>query len=64
VVVKDGRVVELVEAKLSEEKISTSLGYYAERLKPMRALQVVGDVRARGWQKGALAMTSVLEEFR
>ncbi len=63
VVVKDGVVTELIEAKLSDTDVAPSLRYYAERLRPTRALQVVGDPRWPGLRKGALSVTSVLDEF-
>lgn len=45
VIMKDGVVDELIEVKLAERDISTSLRYYAERLQPRRATQVVARLR-------------------
>jgi hypothetical protein len=41
VIVKNGEVVELVEAKVGDADVSRSLGYFAERLRPPRATQIV-----------------------
>jgi predicted AAA+ superfamily ATPase len=61
VVLEDGRLEELVEAKLSEPGIAPSLGYYAERLRPARAIQIVRDSKRPGLRKGALSVVSALE---
>lgn len=45
-IVKDGVVDMLVEAKWSEVSASKALLYYAERLRPRRAVQVVGTHHA------------------
>ncbi len=45
VVVRDGQVVALVEAKLGDKSVSRSLRYYAERLQPQHAVQVVWGLR-------------------
>ncbi|NUM88789.1 MAG: ATP-binding protein [Bdellovibrionales bacterium] len=59
-VVKDGKPVELVEAKWSDKNITTALGYYAEKLRPERALQIVGTLRS-GFTKGRVEVASPLE---
>ena len=41
VILQDGQVFALLEVKLSEDKISKSLRYYCEKLKPKHALQIV-----------------------
>ncbi|MDZ4697492.1 MAG: ATP-binding protein [Deltaproteobacteria bacterium] len=45
-IVKDGVVTELYESKWSETGFDPALRYYAERLSPKRAIQVVGTERA------------------
>ncbi len=55
VILKDGLVDELVEAKFSETKISLPLSYYAERLKPRKARQIVAQLK-RPYNKGLLAV--------
>jgi predicted AAA+ superfamily ATPase len=42
VTVIDGKVVDLIEVKATDEDISTSLKYYKKLLKPQRAVQIVG----------------------
>jgi hypothetical protein len=62
VILKEGRVEELVEAKYSEENPSRSLLYYAERLRPERAIQITATLK-RPYDKGGLRVTSPLEYF-
>jgi len=40
----DGKVHELIEVKTSDTEISASLKYYTEYLKPVKAVQLVGDL--------------------
>ncbi len=63
VVVKEGNIEELVEAKYSEETISKSLVYYAERLKPPKATQIVAKLR-RPFDKGKVKVTDPISYFR
>ncbi len=55
-IVKEGRVEELIEVKVGDEKPSSSLSYYAERLKPKRATQIVMGLR-RPFDQGRLRVT-------
>lgn len=55
-VLKEGELEELIEAKVSDEEISRSLAYYAERLKPKRATQLVARLR-RPYDKGGVRVT-------
>ena len=41
IILKEGKVWALVEAKLSDNQISKSLTYYSEKLKPVHSLQIV-----------------------
>lgn len=41
----DGKVVDLIEVKLGDSGISSSLGYYRERLKPQFATQIVKNLK-------------------
>lgn len=43
-VIKDNKLIELYEAKYADDKPSTSLRYYAAKLKPRRAVQVVATL--------------------
>ena len=45
VILKEGAIFALIEAKLSEEKISKSLKYYSEKLKPKHSLQIVAHIK-------------------
>ena len=62
-VVCDGKLVELYEAKSSDELPSTSLRYFAERLKPWRAVQVILHGRERGWKQGKLEVVNAKTLF-
>ena len=44
-VVKENVLEELIEVKYSDENISTSLKYYANRLKPLKATQIVATLK-------------------
>ena|GEM_PF-4829451 len=41
----DKKIHELIEVKNSDSEISTSLKYYADKLKPKQAIQIVGDLK-------------------
>ena len=45
VILKNNRVFALIEVKWAEEKISKSLQYYSQKLKPTYALQIVARLR-------------------
>jgi predicted AAA+ superfamily ATPase len=63
VVVKEGNLEELIEAKYSEETISRSLVYYAQRLKPPKATQIVAKPR-RPFDRGKVKVTDPISYFR
>lgn len=53
IILKEGRVWALVEAKLSKsDQISKSLLYYCEKLKPKHALQITADLKHEYKQNG------------
>ncbi|MBI5479474.1 MAG: ATP-binding protein [Deltaproteobacteria bacterium] len=62
VVLKDGVLEELIEVKHGDDSVSRALGYYAERLRPRRATQIVGTLRHR-FDRGRLRVTSPIEYF-
>ena len=62
VIIKENRVEELIEAKWSDDKISKSLLYYAERLKPKQATQITAHVR-RPYTQGRIRVTDPLSYF-
>lgn len=45
VLLKDNKLFALVEAKLSDNKISSSLKYYSEKLKPKHSIQIVAELK-------------------
>lgn len=45
VVIKEDKVAELIEVKLKDEDISKSLLYYTQRLKPLKATQIVARLK-------------------
>ena len=61
-IIKEGRLEELVEVKHSDENISRSLIYYAERLEPDRATQIVANIR-RPYDMGGIRVTDALSYF-
>jgi len=63
VIIKENRVEELIEAKWSDDKISKSLLYYAERLKPEKATQITAHLR-RPYSQGRIRVTDPLSYFR
>lgn len=61
-IVKDGQVEELIEVKYSDTSFSRSLSYYAEHLKPKKAIQIVATAR-RSMSKGNLVMEGPFESL-
>ncbi|MBI2336255.1 MAG: hypothetical protein HYU97_05800 [Deltaproteobacteria bacterium] len=61
-ILKEGCVIELIEAKYSEQEISKSLIYYAEKLKPALAVQVVGKLKKRMF-KGNIKNITAIDAF-
>jgi predicted AAA+ superfamily ATPase len=62
-VLKEGKLEELVEVKYSNDSISKSILYYAERLKPERATQITATIR-RPYDKNRLRVTDPFSYFR
>jgi len=63
VITKDGKLDELIEVKLSDEKIARSLLYYAERLKPTKATQIVKNLK-RPFDRNRLHVTDPISYFQ
>jgi predicted AAA+ superfamily ATPase len=63
VLVRNKKVDELIEVKYSDERPSSSLKYYAELLKPRRAVQIVYSVERSKFEQG-IEIMSPLEYFR
>lgn len=62
-VVIDGKLEELIEVKQSNTNISSSLLYYAERLKPTRAVQIVGNLE-KPFDKNQIRVTGPIDYFK
>ena len=62
-VLKDGHLEELIEAKYSDDSISRHLQYYAERLKPEKATQIVAKLR-RPYDKGRIKVIDPISYFQ
>lgn len=62
VMIREGKVDELLEAKWGDSGISRSLEYFSERLKPRMATQVVGRIR-NPFSGAKLDVVSAIERF-
>ncbi len=62
VTVIDDKVTDLIEVKSSDTNISNSLKYYTEKLRPQRAVQLVGNLN-RSFDKNGIRVTSPIEFF-
>jgi len=61
-IVKEGEIEELIEVKYSDETISRSLSYYAERLNPPKATQIVANIK-RPYDKSRIKVTDPISYF-
>lgn len=55
----DGKIIDLIEVKAGDGDISPSLKYYAELLKPVRAVQIVGELNRPFHSKGILVTNPI-----
>ncbi|MGE0528188.1 MAG: ATP-binding protein [Bdellovibrionales bacterium] len=62
VVLKEGKMMELIEAKWGDSAISRSLLYYADKLNPPRVRQVIGS-SPKPFTKGKLRVESAIDAF-
>ena len=62
VVVKDGEIEELIEVKTGDAAPSRGLRYYAERLRPQRATQIVADLD-RPFDRDGIRVTDPISYF-
>jgi uncharacterized protein len=60
--VEEGKVRELIEVKLSDDSLHKPLVYYAQRLNPNRATQIVFNIK-RSFSKAQLDVISPMERF-
>ncbi len=58
----DGKLHDLIEVKTGDEKISTGLKYYSEKLKPKRAVQLVKNLK-RSYDTDGIMVRSIPEFF-
>jgi predicted AAA+ superfamily ATPase len=63
VILKDRKPLELIEAKLSDTNDYKNLQYYAERLKPERAVLLVAQPNRSLWKRGRMECLSVFDYF-
>jgi len=62
-VFKEGQLEELIETKYSDENVSTHLMYYAERLKPEKATQIVAKIK-RPYDHGKIKVMDPITYFQ
>ena len=62
VILKDGEIQELIEVKVAEENVGRSLRYYAEKLRPKKATQIVTRLR-KPYSSGKISVTDPLSYF-
>jgi predicted AAA+ superfamily ATPase len=63
VIVKEGELEELIEAKFSDDNISKSLLYYAKRLNPKKATQIVATIK-RPYDKNQIKVIDPVSYFQ
>jgi predicted AAA+ superfamily ATPase len=61
-IVKEGELEELIEVKYSDDSIARSLSYYADRLNPRKATQIVAEIK-RPYDKGRISVTDPISYF-
>ena len=61
-IVKEGELEELIEVKYSDDSIARSLSYYADRLNPRKATQIVAEIK-RPYNKGKISVTDPISYF-
>ena len=61
-IVKEGELEESIGVKYSDDSIVKSLSYYADRLNPKKAVQIVAEIR-RPYDKGKIRVTDPVSCF-
>ena len=61
-IVKEGNLEELIEVKYADDSIARSLSYYAERLNPVKATQIVAGIK-RPYDRGKIRVTDPISYF-
>jgi predicted AAA+ superfamily ATPase len=59
----EGKIIDLIEVKTTDTQVSSSLKYYAERLKPKNAVQIVGELK-RPFHKDNILVTNPIDFFK
>lgn len=59
---KEGELIELIESKYADENISRSLIYYAQRLNPQKATQIVAKLK-RPYDSGRIQVIDPISYF-
>ena len=62
VITRDGKIEELIEAKLSDDTISSQHYYYTTKLKPEKSTLIVANL-ARPYEKNGIRVVSPIEYF-
>jgi len=63
VTVINDKIMDLIEVKSSDDNISSALQYYAEKLKPQRVVQLVGDL-PRPYDKNGVQVRHPIDFFK
>jgi predicted AAA+ superfamily ATPase len=63
VTIIDGKVMDLIEVKLQDTEIASSLKYYQQLLKPQQTVQIVGKL-ARPFEQNGIQVTNPIEFFK
>lgn len=63
VILKEGIIEELIEVKFSDDKISPHLRYYAEKLNPGKAFQIVANLK-NSYSSGRIQVVDPLVYFK
>ena len=61
-IIKEGELEELIEVKYSDDSIARPLSYYADRLNPKRAVQIVSEIKGP-YDKGKIRVTDPISYF-
>ncbi|MBI5498805.1 MAG: ATP-binding protein [Deltaproteobacteria bacterium] len=59
---REGKIVELVEAKVGDPEVGRGLRYFAQRLRPAKASRIVRDLK-RPWSDHGIEVTDALAAF-
>ena len=62
VTIIDNEICDLIEVKESDTTVSSSLNYYAKKLKPKQAVQIVGKI-TRPFHKEGVFICSPIDFF-